>query len=530
MRAGESELLLSSLISSEYHTVVIINLSDGTAKTVHAVFPLWKRTLGTVYLFDPAVMEFVMEISADANPRDIGESMQLSNVSAKLSESGKLLVHFSSRDGDGYHFHEAAFFPLAEDRAVMTIRNITDAFRDVSKSVARLEKALRSVEEEAERRNSFLSLMSRSIRSPLYSIMGLTYIASQSKNGPLDREDYLHKISMSGSYMNESIEDILELKRIAAEDIRLNPEPVVLNRVLADVMHFITPIAQGKDLLLTVDASGVSTRSFLADRQCLRQILQKLVRSAVSYTGDGGCIQLNVRELFRSKNRVTLEFSVESRGIVLDKERLTALFRPYDFLQETLHDDISDIDISLLILRKYLQAMNTDTLTAESEEGKGTRISVTLSFDIEEDETEDTQVKPEDYPDLTGRRILVVDDNSISLEIGKRLLLPRGAEVVTAENGKEALDLYCKANGRFDLIFMDVLMPVMDGLEATRAIRSMSNIPGSLEIPIVAMTANAFRKNFEESFHAGMNAHLVKPIEPESFYRIIAELLGKGKQ
>ena len=137
-------------------------------------------------------------------------------------------------------------------------------------------------------------------------------------------------------------------------------------------------------------------------------------------------------------------------------------------------------------------------------------------------------MKPEDYPDLTGRRILVVDDNSISLEIGKRLLLPRGAEVVTAENGKEALDLYCKANGRFDLIFMDVLMPVMDGLEATRAIRSMSNIPGSLEIPIVAMTANAFRKNFEESFRAGMNAHLVKPIEPESFYRIISELLGTG--
>ena len=334
---------------------------------------------------------------------------------------------------------------------------------------------------------------------------------------------------MSGSYMNESIEDILELRRIATEDIRLHPEPVVLNRVLSDVLHLATPIAQGKDLLLSADASGVKTRSFLADPQCLRQILQKMLRSAIFYTGDGGCIQLTVQELFCSKRMVTMEFSVESRGVVLDKERLTSLFRPYNFLQDTLSDEISDIDISLMILKKYLQAMNTDSLTAESVEGKGTRISVALTFAREGEDTADTALNPDELPDLTGTRIMVVDDNKISLEIGKRLLLPRGAEVVTAENGREALDLYCRNNGRFDLIFMDILMPVMDGLEATKAIRSLSNIPGSLEIPIVAMTANAFRKNFEESFRAGMNAHLVKPIEPVSFYRIIAELLGSRK-
>ena len=327
--------------------------------------------------------------------------------------------------------------------------------------------------------------------------------------------------------MNESIEDILELRRIATEEIRLYPEPVALNRVLSDVLHAVSPIAQGTDLLLTADASGVKTRGFLADKQCLRQILQKLIRCAISYTGDGGCIQLNVQELFCSRNMVTMEFSVESRGVILDKERITSLFRPYNFLRDTLNDEISDVDITLMILKKYLQVMNADSMTAESVEGKGTRLSVTLNFYREENEAEDLSRNQETLPDLSGTRFLVVDDNKISLEIGKRLLLPRGAEVVTAENGKEALDIYRKANGRFDLIFMDVLMPVMDGLEATRAIRSMSNIPGSLEIPIVAMTANAFRKNFEESFRAGMNAHLVKPIEPVNFYSIIAELLPK---
>ena len=528
MRADEKDILLGSLVSHEYQTVVIICTPDGTARTVHAAKPLWKRTLGSIFDFDQSVRDFIMEVSSDANPRTIAESMQISAVESALQREDVHKVHFSVRGEDGYEFHEATFFRMNEDHIVMTIRDVTSAFRAVSESVDHLAEALRSAELEAKRRNSFLNLMSRSLRSPLYSIMGLTYIASQSKNGPLDREDYLHKISMSGSYMNESIEDILELRRIASEDIRLHPEPVVLNRVLSDVLHISSPIARGKDLLLSADATGVQTRSFLADPQCLRQILQKMLRSAISYTGDGGCVQLTVRELFCSKHMVTMEFSVESRGVVLDKERLTSLFRPYNYLQDTLDEDLSDIDISLMILKKYLQAMNTDSLTAESVEGKGTRISVALTF-AREEEAADTSLDPDDLPDLSGTRIMVVDDNKISLEIGKRLLLPRGAEVLTAENGKEALDLYCRNNGRFDLIFMDILMPVMDGLEATRAIRSMSNIPGSLEVPIVAMTANAFRKNFEESFRAGMNAHLVKPIEPVSFYRTIIKLLGGRK-
>ena len=529
MYAGDQELLLNSLISHEYHTVVILCISEGTGRTVHAVLPLWKRTLGTVFNYDQAVTNFLMEVSSDINPRSIAESMRISAIERALEKEDLYKIHFSVRGENGYELHEASFFRMDEDHIVLTVRNITSAFRAVSESVDHLSEALQSAEAEAKRRNSFLNLMSRTLRSPLYSIMGLTYIASQSKNGPLDREDYLHKISMSGSYMNESIEDILELRRIATEDIRLHPEPVVLNRVLSDVLHLATPIAQGKDLLLSADASGVKTRSFLADPQCLRQILQKMLRSAIFYTGDGGCIQLKVQELFCSKRMVTMEFSVESRGVVLDKERLTSLFRPYNFLQDTLNDEISDIDISLMILKKYLQAMNTDSLTAESVEGKGTRISVALTFAREGEDTADTSLNPDELPDLTGTRIMVVDDNKISLEIGKRLLLPRGAEVVTAENGREALELYCRNNGRFDLIFMDILMPVMDGLEATKAIRSLSNIPGSLEVPIVAMTANAFRKNFEESFRAGMNAHLVKPIEPVSFYRIIAQLLGSRK-
>ncbi len=525
MNLEERNTLLQALLDHEYETVIRIDLPADLAETVCTTDPLWKRTLGTAYSFNNTIRQYILEVSADADPQDIISRMELPLVEQKLSAQTPWRVHFTSRGTQAFVLYEATFFLQDPDHMIVTIRNITEAFRSVSETIQHLEQALENAEKEAEQRNSFLSLMSRSIRSPLYSIMGLTQIARQSKNGPLDREDYLHKISMSGSYMNESIEDILELRKIASEEIHLHPENIQLNRLIADVTHLISPMVQEKNMMLTVDASGVTVRNFLADRHCLRQVLQKLLQSAISYTAEGGCIQLNIRELFRTSGNVTLEFSVENRGIVVDQERLTALFRPYDHLNMQISDQIRDIDISLIILKKYLQAMDTNTLTAESEEGKGTRVSVTMTFECPETGAKENQANDTPLPDLKGRRILLVDDNHISLEIGKRLLLPRGAYVATATNGKEAVDLFCRENGRFDLIFMDILMPEMDGLEATRAIRRLINIPGSLEIPIVAMTANAFRKNFEESFQAGMNAHLVKPIEPESFYRIISDLL-----
>ena len=192
MLADDKELLLNSLISHEYHTVVILCISEGTGRTVHAVLPLWKRTLGTVFNYDQAVTNFLMEVSSDINPRSIAESMRISAIERALEKEDLYKIHFSVRGENGYEFHEVAFFRMNEDHIVMTIRDITSAFRAVSESVDHLAEALRSAEIEAKRRNSFLNLMSRSLRSPLYSIMGLTYIASQSKNGPLDREDYLH--------------------------------------------------------------------------------------------------------------------------------------------------------------------------------------------------------------------------------------------------------------------------------------------------------------------------------------------------
>jgi len=161
---------------------------------------------------------------------------------------------------------------------------------------------------------------------------------------------------------------------------------------------------------------------------------------------------------------------------------------------------------------------------AESDEKTGTRISVTVTLPAADEQLEHPAAQK---PRLSGRRVLIADDNEINLEIGVKILAELGAEVESVANGRDAVDRFRDEGGRFDLILMDILMPGMDGLEATREIRAMKDIANAGEVPIIAMTANAFRENFEESFGAGMNAHLVKPIDQDRLYHAINEALDQ---
>ena len=237
-----------------------------------------------------------------------------------------------------------------------------------------------------------------------------------------------------------------------------------------------------------------------------------------------------MRELFRDNAKATLEFSVECLGIVIDQERLQVLFQPYDYLKSRIEQDVGSIDIALVILKNYALAMGADTLTAESDEGRGTKLSITLTVPLAEEDPKADEMCQSEY-DFQGLRVLIADDNEINLEVGETLLFSRGCDVVSAINGQDAVDSYIREQGRFDLIIMDIVMPVMDGLEAAKRIREMTDIPGSDTIPIIAMTADAFKDNFEESFQAGMSAHLVKPISPERLYSVMADVLSKnGKE
>lgn len=201
----------------------------------------------------------------------------------------------------------------------------------------------------------------------------------------------------------------------------------------------------------------------------------------------------------------------ENLTVYADSERLKAIFQPYNYLLERLDEDPDVPDPHCAV---------SGTGAEDSD------FSITLTMNLSRETRETDQESIQDIISrLSGLRVLVADDNEINLEVSEKILTGRGLHVTTAKNGREALDIFEKSGGAFDIIIMDILMPVMDGLEATKRIRALQEIPNAKSVPIVAMTANAFQKHFEESFKAGMNKHLVKPINHENLFRVIAELV-----
>ena len=519
----QKALLFDRFAAARYETLLELDAASGSAAVLFSSDPSWSVLQGTRFPYEEMLGRYLRADSMDTDPPGILTACSLEIVTAILAEQGVHRVSFMVRGSDGsLRVKQAVFLPGAGTNSLLLgIADISDSFQEVSAKVDALSETHRQAQEEVSRKNTFLSLLNQHIRTPLYSIIGLAKIAENAPSGSAFN-DYLHRISMSGSYMQETIEDVLNLRQIAERQIRLRPETVDLESLLRSAERAVLPLTREKGLLFEDRTDSISGLCVLADSWCLGQIVNKLLRSSISYAVRGSRIGLEARRLFGSGPDVALELSVTSRGFVIDRERLNLLLRPYDFLRDRLDENTGALDLSLIVLRSCVMAMGSGTITAESDERDGTRISVTLS--LPEAAGSGPKPVPADSFDFRGKRILLVDDNEISLEISEHLLKDRGILVTAVRSGAEAISCFAKKAGAFDLILMDVLMPEMNGLEATRKIRSLA-VPGAETVPIIALTVNALRRDFEESLQAGMNAHLVKPIEPEQLYETLAEFL-----
>ena len=215
---------------------------------------------------------------------------------------------------------------------------------------------------------------------------------------------------------------------------------------------------------------------------------------------------------------------------MINQEQLRTIFAPQDKLIWQIEENIASMDLSLIIFKSYLMALGTNEIMAESDERMGTKVGFSLTFPLTGSVPEQEKFKSSTFPDYAGRRALIVDDNTFNREVGEKILLSGGMDVVSASNGQEAVEIFLQEKGKFDVIILDILMPVMDGLEAARTIRSFDRIPNAAKVPMIAMTADAFRENFEESLNAGMNAHIVKPLTPEKLFRTIADVVGQKEK
>jgi len=402
--------------------------------------------------------------------------------------------------------------------------------RYMRKQNRKLSEALAAADYANAAKTDFLSRMSHDIRTPLNGIIGMTALAKDEDNPPATKE-YLGKIDGSSHFLLSLINDILDLSRIEAGKLVLHPEPYRGSEFASYLKDVIRPICDSKHI--TFDAISPSLDQgmvFFVDKLRFNQIFFNLLSNAVKFTPEGGHVSFYLTNMRWEGKMVHGDYVVEDDGIGMSPEFRTHLFQPFE--QENTLKNSARIGsgLGLSIVKNLVDAMG-GSITVESEQGKGSKFTVHLVLETCPGEKErtvaDTTIRPRR---LDGLNMLVAEDNAINAEISSRLLKRVGVFVDVAENGKIAVDRFAKSpEGTYDAILMDVRMPVMDGLEATRQIRSLPRNDAKT-VTIIAMTANAYQQDIKECLAAGMNSHLAKPVEPDDLYQEIARLVCPSKK
>ena len=368
-------------------------------------------------------------------------------------------------------------------------------------------------------KSEFLSRMSHEIRTPMNGIIGMTAIALQREQSPERIMDCLQKIQSSSNYLLGLINDILDMSKIESGKMKLEPCDFDMREMLDTVRELIAPQAQAKRIEFTQDIS-LEHRWFQADRMRISQVLINLLGNAVKFTPEQGKVRLTVREDRAGTGKPLVRFAVRDTGVGIAKEEQERVFRAFEQAGVNASKQ-QGTGLGLSISSRLVQLMGS-SIQLDSTPGEGSTFSFSVPLALGrpiEDETGAEEIS------FDGYRILVVEDNELNAEIAQCLLEERNFEVECVGDGAQAVErIRATPPGTYDVILMDIMMPVMDGLEATRVIRSMER-EDCHTIPIIAMSANAFDDDLKKSVECGMNGHLAKPVEVDKLYQVLDEVL-----
>ena len=391
-----------------------------------------------------------------------------------------------------------------------------------------LQKA-RIAEKKAKKANSaktdFLRHMSHDIRTPLNGIIGMINISERYYGDKERLYECKAKVMESMDYLQSLLNNVLDIGKVESGTLQLVNKPFDLVAMLVKQISIIETNAKEYGISFEGGAS-MSTfhhRYVIGSEEYLNRLLMNLAGNAVKYNRSGGKVSLYFNEISSDDKTAVFEFVCSDTGLGMSEEFQKHAFESYVREGKETTNGYSGAGLGLSIVKDIVDMMN-GTIKLESKENVGTTFTVTIPLEIDHNAEKEQQKKVE-KPDLSGKSVLVVEDNELNLEIAKMLLEDEKMVVTTAENGEEAVDIVSQSvPGRFDFIFMDIMMPVMDGYEAARRIRKLAD-PVHANKPIIAMTANAFEEDVKAALAAGMNEHLSKPIRIELLYEIMKKYL-----
>ena len=400
-------------------------------------------------------------------------------------------------------------------------RIIITIFLDVSNMVM-LKKALEQAKEGSAAKSAFLFNMSHDLRTPLNAIIGFSELMKSHWEDSKASRNYLEKIDESSQYLLSLINNILEMSKIESGKEELKEKPWDIYTSCDNLLQFFEPDIRQKNQTLNY-AVNVKHNMILTDSLKIREIYVNLMSNAIKYTNVGGTISFSLEEIEKEEGLSDYKAIVQDTGIGISKDYLPHIFENFSRQKTSSESGVIGTGLGMPIVKKLVDLMH-GTISIESEEGKGTTVVVNLPHRYIE--KEEVDVVDDKEIDLTGKHILLVEDNDLNAEIAQTLLEDKGLKVMRAKDGLEAITIVKEnAVDCFDCILMDIQMPRMNGFEACKVIRSLPN--NRSQIPIIALTANAFEEDRQDCLEAGMSEHVAKPIEIQSLLQTIESVLKK---
>ena len=520
LRKKDQQLLArEELFSSLSRNVddVFLMIDTGTGK-VEYISPNVRRILG---ISPEAVQEdFHVLCSAEGDNCTSRLDGLMQMEQGTQQEWDREFIH--QETGEPHYIHVTGFINEVQG-AKKCIVDLSDRTGEHQTTLA-VEAALEIAEKASQAKTDFLSNMSHDIRTPMNAIVGLTTLMENELDQPEKLAEHLHKLESSGQLLLGIINNILDMSRIESGKTTLSVEPMHLSQQLDQLSTMIRAQASEKAQTFTV-STHLRHENLLADPTRLNQVLMNILSNAVKYTPRGGHIRFEVEELPRNEHYAKYRFVVQDDGIGMSKAYQKTLFDPFTREERSGTNRVQGTGLGMAITKNIVDLMG-GSISVESATGKGTRFEVVLEFpiDTEADAVPEAQAlpeEPEDVSPLCGMNFLCAEDNAINAEILELLLKSKGAHCKICPNGQEIVDAFVRVKpGEYDMILMDVQMPVMDGLEAARRIRSSANPLGQV-IPILAMTANAFLEDMQKSKEAGMDEHLSKPVDIDALEQTV---------
>lgn len=447
---------------------------------------------------------------------------------------------------NGDHWHMARFIAKKRDEAgtveqVLFVINviderkqkeltyqqtIKDGYRQLEEQKIALEKAVKEANQANEAKTNFLHRMSHDIRTPINAIYGMLEIAEHYKDDAEKQTECRKKTKEAAGLLLELVNEVLDMGRLESGKITLENIPFSLDNIAEKVFSVMTKVAEERGIKIICSGKYVTHWNVLGSPTHVKRILMNVMSNAVKYNKNGGSVNMVCKELpSEDKNVALIQLSCEDTGIGMSKEFLEHIFDP--FSQEDVGElgNITRTGLGMTITKNLVEMMH-GKITIESEKNVGTKVVITIPFQIDSSRHMQGDVAEENMKSIKDMHILVAEDNDMNMEIAEFILKNEGAFVTKAFNGQEAVDLFAQSKPyAFDVLLMDIMMPGLNGYEATKKIRAMDRADAK-SVPIIAMTANAFTDDRIKTKESGMNAHISKPIN----VKLLIDMISKMKR